>query len=44
MALQPFGVLLSEFSKDKNILIICATSGDTGPATLKSFENAKMLK
>ena len=44
MALQPFGVLLSEFSKDKNILIICATSGDTGPATLKSFENAKNVK
>lgn len=44
MALQPFGVLLNEFSKDKNILIICATSGDTGPATLKSFENAKNVK
>ncbi|MBM0637074.1 threonine synthase [Campylobacter sp. VicNov18] len=44
MALQPFGVLLKEFSKDKNILIICATSGDTGPATLKSFENMKNIK
>lgn len=44
MALQPFGVLLSEFSKDKKILIICATSGDTGPATLKSFENSKNIK
>lgn len=44
MALQPFGVLLSEFSKDKNILIICATSGDTGPATLKSFEKASNVK
>lgn len=44
MALQPFGVLLSELSKDKKILIICATSGDTGPATLKSFENSKNIK
>lgn len=44
MALQPFSVLLKEFSKDKNILIICATSGDTGPATLKSFDNAKNIK
>lgn len=44
MALQPFGVLLSEFSKDKKVLIICATSGDTGPATLKSFENLENIK
>ena len=44
MALQPFGVLLSEFCKDKKILILCATSGDTGPATLKSFENNPNIK
>lgn len=44
MALQPFGVLLNEFSRDKKVLIICATSGDTGPATLKSFENSKNIK
>lgn len=44
MALQPFGVLLSEFCKDEKILILCATSGDTGPATLKSFENAPNIK
>ena len=44
MALQPFGVLLKEFSTGKKILIICATSGDTGPATLKSFENSKNIK
>ncbi|KAA6225289.1 MULTISPECIES: threonine synthase [unclassified Campylobacter] len=44
MALVPFGILLNEFSKDKKILIICATSGDTGPATLKSFENSKNIK
>lgn len=44
MALQPFGVLLQAFSEGKNFLIICATSGDTGPATLKSFENANKIK
>ncbi|MFY0744950.1 threonine synthase [Campylobacter sp. LH-2024] len=44
MALQPFGVLLNDFSKDKKILIMCATSGDTGPATLKSFENLENIK
>lgn len=44
MALQPFGVLLEEFSRDKKFLILCATSGDTGPATLKSFENAQNIK
>ncbi|MBS4330795.1 threonine synthase [Campylobacter vulpis] len=44
MALQPFGVLLSEFCKDEKILILCATSGDTGPATLKSFENIPNIK
>jgi len=44
MALQPFGVLLSEFAKEKNFLVLCATSGDTGPATLKALENAKNIK
>ncbi|MBC2801563.1 threonine synthase, partial [Campylobacter jejuni] len=44
MALQPFGVLLNEFSQNEKILIICATSGDTGPATLKSFENLENIK
>lgn len=44
MALQPFGVLLNELAKDKTFLIICATSGDTGPATLKSFENEAKIK
>lgn len=42
LALQPFGSLFSDFN-DKS-LIICATSGDTGPATLKSFENSKNIK
>lgn len=44
MALQPFGVILSALAEDKNFLIMCATSGDTGPATLKSFENEKNVK
>lgn len=47
MALQPFGVILSEFAKDfedKNLLIMCATSGDTGPATLKALENVPKIK
>ncbi|EAH6261760.1 threonine synthase [Campylobacter lari] len=44
MALQPFGVLLEYLKKDDDFLIMCATSGDTGPATLKSFENKKGIK
>jgi len=44
MALVPFGVVLNEFARDKKVLIICATSGDTGPATLKSFENSNNIK
>lgn len=37
-------MLLNEFSQNEKILIICATSGDTGPATLKSFENLENIK
>ncbi|MCX2683585.1 threonine synthase [Campylobacter sp. MIT 21-1685] len=44
MALQPFGVLLSELSLGKKLLIVCATSGDTGPATLKSFQHSHNIK
>ena len=46
MALQPFGIIIDELAKkdNKNYLIICATSGDTGPATLKAFENSKNVK
>ncbi|WP_170018414.1 threonine synthase [Campylobacter sp. RM16190] len=46
MALQPFGVILSELAKSKgeNYLIMCATSGDTGPATLETFSDAPNIK
>ena len=46
MALQPFGAILSSLAKkrDENYLILAATSGDTGPATLKTFENKENIK
>jgi threonine synthase len=46
MALQPFGVILSALAKkrDENYLIMAATSGDTGPATLETFKNKDNIK
>ncbi|WP_456478944.1 threonine synthase [Nautilia sp.] len=46
MALQPFGVILSALAqkRNENYLILAATSGDTGPATLKTFENRENIK
>ena len=46
MALQPFGVILSALAQQKgeNYLILAATSGDTGPATLKTFENKENIR
>lgn len=44
MALQPFGILLSALAEKEKFLILCATSGDTGPATLKAFENKENIK
>lgn len=46
MALQPFGVILSKLAKKRgeNFLIMAATSGDTGPATLETFKNKEGVK
>lgn len=46
MALQPFGVLLKSIAKARNekFLIMCATSGDTGPATLEAFADDENIK
>ncbi len=41
MALQPFGYVLSKVAQKRGeqYLIMAATSGDTGPATLETFKN-----
>ena len=46
MALQPFGYILSSLAnkRNENYLIMAATSGDTGPATLETFKNQPNLK
>ncbi|MFV0482424.1 MAG: threonine synthase [Campylobacteraceae bacterium] len=46
MALQPFGYILSHLAKkeDKEYLILAATSGDTGPATLDTFANKANIR
>ena len=46
MALQPFGALLKSIAKarDEKFLIMCATSGDTGPATLEAFADDENIK
>ncbi len=46
MALQPFGYILSDLAKkqNQNYLILAATSGDTGPATLDTFANKPNIK
>ncbi len=46
MALQPFGYILSKIAQNENenYLILAATSGDTGPATLESFSNKDNIK
>lgn len=46
MALQPFGEILNTIASknNENYLIIVATSGDTGPATLETFKTSKNVK
>ena len=46
MALQPFGVVLSSLAqaRDERYLILAATSGDTGPATLETFKDRANVK
>lgn len=41
MAMQPFGALLCDLAnkQNKRYLILTATSGDTGPATLEAIKN-----
>lgn len=46
MALQPFGYILSHLAakSGKKYLILAATSGDTGPATLDTFANKENIQ
>ena len=46
MALQPFGYILSKLAqeRDEHYLIMAATSGDTGPATLETFKDQANVK
>ena len=46
MALQPFGYILSHLAhkRDEHYLILAATSGDTGPATLDTFADKPNIK
>lgn len=46
MALQPFGVILSGLAqaRGEHYLILAATSGDTGPATLETFKDRANVK
>ncbi len=46
MALQPFGYILAKLAQQRgeHYLILAATSGDTGPATLETFKNRPNVK
>ena len=45
MALQPFGYVLSKLAQKRgeHYLIMAATSGDTGPATLETISSAMVI-
>ena len=46
IALQPFGLILSSLAKErqKQYLILAATSGDTGPAALETFRDRDNIR
>ncbi len=46
IALQPFGALLSHLAatRQEQFLVLAATSGDTGPATLHAFRHCPWVK
>jgi threonine synthase len=46
IALQPFGAILSDLAveKQEDLLILTATSGDTGPAALETFRNCPNIR
>jgi len=46
MALQPFGLILSELAQrqQRELLILTATSGDTGPAALETFRDRANIR
>lgn len=46
MALQPFGTVLSSLAQERKekFLILTATSGDTGPAALHTFNNKENVQ
>ena len=46
MALQPFGYVLSKLAQKRgeHYLIMAATSGDTGPATLETFKDQEGVR
>ncbi len=46
MALQPFGVLLAKLAEAHQVhfVVLAATSGDTGPATLETFKHCPWVK